>query len=267
MFSRVLITRSLVFYLSSNSDAMNAGQTGAANYNTKKVEDSITPVTVKQLSDAVAMDSQDDNFKLLTGKTIGLVTIVGKVVRKEETASHLTYAIDDGTGVVECKEFVSEDGEGQRENLPENDDYVRITGKMKSLNDNRNLQTMNCRKITDFNEVAFHFLDAMYASSRFTSEKGADVGVATGNAPAAYAMPTSGNNTETAGSLQDQLLTIYNNPSGPASGDSGIELSEVVKLLGEKYTFDAVREAVEFLSNEGHVYSTISDEHHRSTSI
>ena len=144
---------------------------------------------------------------------------------------------------------------------------MRITGKMKSLNDNRNLQTMNCRKITDFNEVAFHFLDAMYASSRFTSEKGADVGVATGNAPAAYAMPTSGNNTETAGSLQDQLLTIYNNPSGPASGDSGIELSEVVKLLGEKYTFDAVREAVEFLSNEGHVYSTISDEHHRSTSI
>jgi len=30
---------------------------------------------------------------------------------------------------------------------------------------------------------------------------------------------------------------------------------------------DAVREAVEMLSNEGHVYSTITDDHHRSTSI
>ena len=90
---------------------------------------------------------------------------------------------------------------------------------------------------------------------------------ATGAAPAAYAMPTSGNNPDAGGSLQEQLLAIYNNPSGPAAGDSGIEISEMCKLLGGKYTMDAVLEAVEMLSNEGHVYSTITDDHHRSTSI
>jgi len=148
---------------------------------------------------------------------------------------------------------------------------VRVTGKLKSWNDARYIQVMNCRKITDFNEVAFHFLDAMYASSRFSNEKGSSVAAqattATGAAPAAYAMPTSGNNPDAGGSLQEQLLAIYNNPSGPAAGDSGIEISEMCKLLGGKYTMDAVREAVEMLSNEGHVYSTITDDHHRSTSI
>ena len=67
--------------------------------------------------------------------------------------------------------------------------------------------------------------------------------------------------------LKGKLLAIYNDPIGPAGGDSGIELSEMCKLLGEKYTMDQVRVVVEYLCNEGHVYSTITDDHHRSTRI
>lgn len=251
----------------------NAAGGGDTQYQKRQQEDSITPVTVKQISDATASSAEADEFALLTGKAIGLVTIVGKVVSKEETGAHKVYKVDDGTGAVCCKVYSAEDGAGGEagEVSYDTNDYVRVTGKLKSWNDARYIQMLNCRKITDFNEVAFHFLDAMYASSRFSNEKGSSVAAqattATGAAPAAYAMPTSGNNPEAGGSLQEQLLSIYNNPSGPAAGDSGIEISEMCKLLGGKYTMDAVREAVEMLSNEGHVYSTITDDHHRSTSI
>ena len=251
----------------------NAAGGGDTQYQKRQQEDSITPVTVKQISDATASSAEADEFALLTGKAIGLVTIVGKVVSKEETGAHKVYKVDDGTGTVCCKVYSAEDGAGGEagEVSYDTNDYVRVTGKLKSWNDARYIQMLNCRKITDFNEVAFHFLDAMYASSRFSNEKGSSVAAqattATGAAPAAYAMPTSGNNPEAGGSLQEQLLSIYNNPSGPAAGDSGIEISEMCKLLGGKYTMDAVREAVEMLSNEGHVYSTITDDHHRSTSI
>ena len=247
----------------------NASET---NYQKRQQEDSITPVTIKQIADATASSAEADEFALLTGKPIGLVTVVGKIVSKEETGTHKLLSIDDGTGIACCKEFASEDANGEaNEAKMETNEYVRVTGKLKSWNDARYIQVMNCRKITDFNEVAFHFLDAMYASSRFSNEKGSGVAAqattATGAAPAAYAMPTSGNNPETSGSLQQQLLDIYNNPSGPAAGDSGIEIAQMCELLGGKYTLEAIREAVEMLSNEGHVYSTITDDHHRSTSI
>lgn len=243
-----------------------------SSYQKRQQEDSITPVTIKQISEATASSAEADELALLTGKPIGLVTIVGKIVSKEETGAHKLLSVDDGTGACCCKEYPGEEtAEGANEVTFATNEYVRVTGKLKSWNDARYIQVMNCRKITDFNEVAFHFLDAMYASSRFSNEKGSSVAAqattATGAAPAAYAMPTSGNNPDAGGSLQEQLLAIYNNPSGPAAGDSGIEISEMCKLLGGKYTMDAVREAVEMLSNEGHVYSTITDDHHRSTSI
>ena len=266
----------LFFYCDDNSATNNAYNTNAETtlYQKRQQEDSITPVTIKQIADATASSAEADEFALVTGKPIGLVTVVGKIVSKEETGTHKLISIDDGTGIACCKEFASEDalnGEANEEAKMETNEYVRVTGKLKSWNDARYIQVMNCRKITDFNEVAFHFLDAMYASSRFSNEKGSGVAAqattATGAAPAAYAMPTSGNNPEASGSLQQQLLDIYNNPSGPAAGDSGIEIAKMCELLGGKYTLEAIREAVEMLSNEGHVYSTITDDHHRSTSI
>ena len=104
------------------------------------------------------------------------MTIVGKIVSKEETGAHKLLSVDDGTGACCCKEYPGEEtAEGANEVTFETNEYVRVTGKLKSWNDARYIQVMNCRKITDFNEVAFHFLDAMYASSRFSNEKGSSV--------------------------------------------------------------------------------------------
>jgi replication factor A2 len=38
----------------------------------------------------------------------------------------------------------------------------------------------------------------------------------------------------------------------------------VVTKLGGRYNLGQVREALEFLSNEGHVYSTIDDQHYKT---
>ena len=100
------------------------------------------------------------------------MTIVGKIVSKEETGAHKLLSVDDGTGACCCKEYPGEESaEGANEVTFETNEYVRVTGKLKSWNDARYIQVMNCRKITDFNEVAFHFLDAMYASSDFPTRK------------------------------------------------------------------------------------------------
>ena len=48
-------------------------------------------------------------------------------------------------------------------------------------------------------------------------------------------------------------------------GDTGANVADVVSSLNGRFTEAQVREAVEHLVNEGHLYSTIDDNHYRST--
>ncbi len=45
-----------------------------------------------------------------------------------------------------------------------------------------------------------------------------------------------------------------------------LEISQLIECVAWYFsTFGVFREAVEFLSSEGHIYSTIDDEHYKST--
>ena len=91
------------------------------------------PVTIKQIADATASSAEADEFALVTGKPIGLVTVVGKIVSKEETGTHKLISIDDGTGIACCKEFAaktrtarSERGEDGNERVRASDGQVKV---------------------------------------------------------------------------------------------------------------------------------------------
>jgi replication factor A2 len=45
----------------------------------------------------------------------------------------------------------------------------------------------------------------------------------------------------------------------------GVHVNEVVQQLNGRFSEPQVREAVEHLVNEGHLYSTIDDDHFKST--
>ena len=90
-------------------------------------------MTIKQIADATASSAEADEFALLTGKPIGLVTVVGKIVSKEETGTHKLLSIDDRFGIACCKEFATKTPTAQaNEAKMETNEYVRMTGKLKS---------------------------------------------------------------------------------------------------------------------------------------
>ena len=49
--------------------------------------------------------------------------------------------------------------------------------------------------------------------------------------------------------------------------DEGVKIDVVVQQLNGRFTEAQVREAVEHLVNEGHLYSTIDDDHFKSTNL
>jgi replication factor A2 len=70
-------------------------------------------------------------------------------------------------------------------------------------------------------------------------------------------MPAAG------GSANNQVFAIFNGPQG--HGESGVRVDDVVTQLNGRFTEAQVRESVEHLVNEGHLYSTIDDDHFKST--
>jgi replication factor A2 len=59
------------------------------------------------------------------------------------------------------------------------------------------------------------------------------------------------------------VFAIFNGPQG--HGESGVHVDDVVTQLNGRFTEAQVRESVEHLVNEGHLYSTIDDDHFKST--
>jgi replication factor A2 len=50
-----------------------------------------------------------------------------------------------------------------------------------------------------------------------------------------------------------------------SSDEQGVSITSICESLAGRFQEPGIREALDFLSNEGHVYSTIDDEHYRST--
>ena len=67
------------------------------------------------------------------------------------------------------------------------------------------------------------------------------------------------------GSCVDQAKAIFEGPDGRR--DEGVKIDVVVQQLNGRFTEAQVREAVEHLVNEGHLYSTIDDDHFKSTNL
>ena len=65
------------------------------------------------------------------------------------------------------------------------------------------------------------------------------------------------------GSCSDDVFSIFNGPQG--QDPNGVNIADVVAALNGRFTDAQVREAVESLVNDGHLYSTIDDAHFRST--
>jgi replication factor A2 len=84
----------------------------------------ITPLTCKQFLEAKV--EQQDTFKV-DDKELHNVIFVGNVEQVENATTQRRYVINDGTGSIECKQFVESAGSAGQQEIAVNT-YVRIVG-------------------------------------------------------------------------------------------------------------------------------------------
>lgn len=104
---------------------------------------------------------------------VNAVTFVGQIRNINHQTTHVTYKVDDGTGVIEVKHWAASD-QSIRHNLVDvptdlsEDMWVRVWGRLKSFNGRQHVLSDFVRCIEDYNEIHYHLLQATAVHLFFT---------------------------------------------------------------------------------------------------
>lgn len=226
----------------------------------------LLPVTGAMLQKAEYNELED--IFTFEGNDIHQITFVGIIREINETATNITFKIDDMTGeFITVKKWIDIDDpleQGTRSKCCENT-YVRIVGNVKSFNNGavRSVMAFSMAPVTDYNEISFHLLDVIYSQLSLKKISNAT----------ATAMPSQQRYADTGndfgGGTNDAGLTGTNkivfNYITACTSEEGISVNELCQK-NRNLSEQQLRNCIEWLSNEGHIYSTVDDDHYRSTS-
>ncbi|ORY30547.1 hypothetical protein BCR39DRAFT_528659 [Naematelia encephala] len=241
------------------------GSQGSPGGGKKPRAQTIRPVTVKQVLDAV--QTHGDADFLIDGQEVGVILMIGSVHNESRSATNVSYEIGDGTGHIDVRLWLdsADDEAGKLEGV-KMDHYVSIMGTIKTFGGKRHVSATHIRPITDHNEVYNHLLKSLYVSLVLRNPSGlagAINGAGTHDDYSAGNVQNgngNGNGLESAFAalppLQRKIMEIV----AAEDGDDGMHVSTVSRQVTGFKTED-VMDAIEGLMSEGMLYSTIDDLH------
>ncbi|KAM9723195.1 replication protein A 32 kDa subunit isoform 1-T2 [Menidia menidia] len=228
----------------------------------------IIPCSVSQLMSASQVD---EAFKV--GEVeISQITIVGIIRSTDKSMTNIQYKVDDMTSApMDVKQWVdTEDPSVDSSVLPPGT-YVKVSGNLRSFQNHRSVVAFRVRALEDLNEITSHMLEVVYAHMALSKQatSGGGTGMSSNSIlvsrPATQGMGGSytGANDMVNNGLsanQNQVLSLIRGCPDP----QGISIQDLKHRLGSM-SLAVIKQAVDFLSNEGHIFSTIDEDHFKST--
>lgn len=180
-----------------------------------------------------------------------------------------TYTIEDGTSSIDAVIWTKKEGDSNATSVLSEGSWVKISGSLKSYNNKKSINCSSLTAIVDFNEVTFHFLSAVNAHLYYTKGplffKPTQSHQSYGQPPLAQQQYSSvPQNTFNSGfsPVQAAVFGVFRE----CNSMEGLNVHSVVRRLTGSFPEPQLRDAVRYLIEEGHLYSTIDDDHAKCTS-
>eukprot|EP00467_Chlorarachnion_reptans_P005846 CAMPEP_0114524776 /NCGR_PEP_ID=MMETSP0109-20121206/22048_1 /TAXON_ID=29199 /ORGANISM="Chlorarachnion reptans, Strain CCCM449" /LENGTH=260 /DNA_ID=CAMNT_0001706267 /DNA_START=37 /DNA_END=819 /DNA_ORIENTATION=+ len=251
----------------AKSSQFGASQ-GSPSVNAKRNQ-SLTPLSIKQLIEAKQPDSMSFS---IDDKPVSQVKIVGMILSVDVSAATTNYTVDDGTGQITVRIYTNEDAPQDLNSGCREDVYVKVVGNLRDISGQKIVVAFQVHPVTNFNEITMHHLDVVHTHLKNTkgpldakgnlAQKAVPQNPMLANSSAHYDGGNSGENDDME-PHQSAVLKIFQQES--RNSESGASITLIVSKLPQ-YTPAQIRDAIEFLSGEGHLYSTIDEEHYKCTS-
>ncbi|KAJ2355125.1 Replication factor A protein 2 [Coemansia erecta] len=223
----------------------------------------LRPVTIKQLTDVPFSNS--DMPVHIDGEEIKQVKFVGVVRNIVQQSIHVTYSVEDGTGKIDVRMWVNgEPDDSARDQIVDPNiavgKYVRVYGELKFFNNTRSINAHKIRAVTDHNEVTCHGLEAIYA--HLCKTRGPKPAAAAVSGPYSANMGRVGMDDGMTPVRAAILDVIKSAPPTP----EGVSITTIQQNLAGRFQSDEVTSAADWLINEGHLFTTVDEQHLQTTS-
>ncbi|XP_049851353.1 uncharacterized protein LOC126325908 [Schistocerca gregaria] len=234
---------------------------------------SLVPVTIRQIQLA-QVDTED--YFLIDMQNVSQVRVIGQILSVPFATSNLThtYIIDDGTAKIDVRVWLHEDADGvldyhaSKKHEWREGVYVVVYGSIKLNANKRSIVASRMKTITDYNEIAHHFIQIIYVHL-YNTKKAAGT-LDAGNASSAaskkdsyeqYANPYkiqkhSNRQTEDeqlCGETEKKIISLCKN--SPQHGISIKQLCDACPNVTQK----EMETTLDNLSRVGLVFSTITN--------
>eukprot|EP00472_Partenskyella_glossopodia_P009511 CAMPEP_0197520616 /NCGR_PEP_ID=MMETSP1318-20131121/5965_1 /TAXON_ID=552666 /ORGANISM="Partenskyella glossopodia, Strain RCC365" /LENGTH=257 /DNA_ID=CAMNT_0043072281 /DNA_START=44 /DNA_END=817 /DNA_ORIENTATION=+ len=250
-----------------SSPGFNNSQSGASPGIQQKKNQSLAPLTIKQAKEA----KHNGESYVVDDKSVNQIRIVGLILSVDIQATANTYNVDDGSGSIPVRIYRSDDTQELNSECRE-DIYVSVIGNIRDIGGTKMVVAFTVTPLKDFNQITLHMLDCIYTHLKNTKgsldEQGQPVQkhsatpmLASSSVPQYGASDSM--NQDGMEKHQADVLKIFETHS--KGSEQGTSISEVCSKL-PNYSPQQIRDAVDFLSGEGHLYSTIDEEHYKCTS-
>ncbi|KAJ8608549.1 hypothetical protein MRB53_039603 [Persea americana] len=229
----------------------------------KTINNALRPVQIQQITEA-HQSHPDADFKI-DGVEVGPLTFCGRVVNISSAATNTTYKIEDSTGTIEVKQWV--DADRSVDNPIRNDANVRVHGTLKSFNQKRHVAMSSIKLVTNDAELKYHDLECQYVQLYFTrgplQSNGGAGAMGNGNDPITYA--GQGSELQQKLSSLDPFSRKVMEAIHASDAPDGLNVRTLQGILGGGS--GNLMATIEALKEDGHLYSTIDEEHLKSTMI
>jgi len=241
---------------------------------TKKRNSPLIPVTIRQLLNAQQTTPDVDDFYMANGQSLGRFYLVAQITSDVvEMSNNLNYKVDDGTGTIEVRIWVDQDGTdyaSQKKHEWFLGVYVRIVGNLRAFsNIRRVVADHSLIPIVDYNELTHHFLEVVHYHVKTNGLKKGEsnnfLSMKSDNNQQTYSSPYSKQQVQivTSNNSLNELQQQINNLVSMNQGDRGFAIQDIVNTLTQDNLGDevSIRKVVQYLIDEGHLYNTIDEEH------
>ncbi|XP_066531693.1 replication protein A 32 kDa subunit-like isoform X1 [Hoplias malabaricus] len=220
----------------------------------------ILPCTVSQLRSATELR---ESF-FIRDLELNQLSVVGLIRRTKPASEFVLYSLDDMTGApMDVKQWMNLEDENMNSRFIPPGTYVKVVGSLHSFQHHRSMVAFSVRRLQDLNEITSHMLEVVQ-THLFNHNNSGTMREQMKNKAMTWTpqcVPYS-NESATYGftAIQSQVLNLIK--SCPLA--EGISIQSLKAALKYLTPYD-ISACLRFLISEGHIFSTIDDDHFKST--
>ncbi|KAI9291496.1 nucleic acid-binding protein [Neoconidiobolus thromboides FSU 785] len=223
-------------------------------------------VTIKQLKEMNLPSGKDEPI-ILDNVELNYVILMGTPSTIESGASFKSFKLSDGTGLVDIRVFLSDQGyqgihiHEQLDAIKE-DEYIRVIASVKVFGNSIQLLAICLQPILDGNEITLHFMEALTSHLQLTRPMKKDLQFSNnsmvGNLKSQLGLQ-SHDRTTLANAMLGFMYNINQSLPNPNVGTHKEKLKQ--ELVQQGFNSVEIDNVFEFLTSEGHIYPGDLDNH------